>query len=314
MLLTVSNLQPTPLYQAFSNQFQMKQIKNLVFQGGGVKGLAYVGALQQLQSRGMLDQIEGVAGTSAGSIVSTLLSVRYSAEAITETMRNTNMASFKDREGIFRRIKYFGMHPGDAFLKWIKQQIRNSPLGLKDTATFKDFQEKGARDLHVFATDLFTHNIRRFSIETTPNVVVAEAIRASMSIPVFFNAWRFTNNNPDDHIYVDGGVLLNFPLYTFDELNHPPDETLGFELVNQTGTPVLNKFGYWEWGEFVKNTFDTLLLAQDVVLSQEETERARIVSINDFGISATDFNLTEQQKKELIQSGWDATKAFFDKK
>lgn len=289
------------------------KIKNLVFQGGGVKGLAYVGAIQELDSQGILDRVERVAGTSAGSIVSTLVSLRYPVATILDTMKKTDMSSFKDRGSLFGILKYFGLHPGDAFLNWIKQQIRQSPLGLSDTATFKDFHDKGARELHVFSTDLFTHDIKHFSVETTPGVVVAEAVRASMSIPVFFNAWRFTNNNPDDHIYVDGGVLLNFPLYTFDDLKQPPDSTLGFELVNLTGKPVLTPFRYWHWGEFVKYTFETLLRAQVVDLAQEETELARIVRINDLGISATDFTLTEDQKKALIQSGWDATKAFFQK-
>lgn len=290
----------------------MTQIRNLVFQGGGVKGLAYVGALQELDARQMYAGIEASAGTSAGSIVSTLVSLRYSVADISTIMNNTNMASFMDRENILKKLKFFGLHPGDAFLKWIKQQIRQSPLGLQDTATFQDFKNKGARDLHVYATDLFTRNIQHFSVETTPDVVVAEAVRASMSIPVFFNAWKFSNNIPDDHLYVDGGVLLNFPLYTFDDLNQPPESTLGFELVNLTGKPVLHRFEYWQWGHFVKNTFETLLMAQVVDLAQEERELKRIVRINDLGISATDFNLTEQQKTALVQSGVDAVNTFFN--
>lgn len=291
----------------------MNQIKYLVFQGGGVKGLAYVGALQELDRLKMYDQIEGVAGTSAGSIVSALVSLKYPVDQIMSIMNATNMASFMDRENIFRKLKFFGLHPGDAFLNWIKKQIRQSPLGLSDQATFEDFKHKGARDLHVYATDLFTRNIRHFSAEDTPKVVVAEAIRASMSIPVFFNAWSFSGQNPDDHIYVDGGVLLNFPLYTFDDMKKDPRSTLGFELVNLTGKPPLHPFRYWQWGHFVKNTFETLLMAQVVDLSEDEKELGRIVRINDLGISATDFDLTDQQKKELVQSGWDATKAFFDK-
>lgn len=289
----------------------MTQIRNLVFQGGGVKGLAYVGALQALDARQMYAGIEASAGTSAGSIVSTLVCLRYSVADISTIMNRTNMASFMDRENILKKLKYFGLHPGDAFLKWIKQQIRQSPLGLKDTATFQDFKNQGARDLHVYATDLFTRNIRHFSVETTPDVVVAEAVRASMSIPVFFNAWKFSNNIPDDHLYVDGGVLLNFPLYTFDDLKQPPESTLGFELVNLTGKPVLHRFEYWQWGHFVKNTFETLLMAQVVDLDQEERELKRIVRINDLGISATDFDLTEQQKTALVQSGVDAVNTFF---
>jgi NTE family protein len=44
--------------------------QNLVFKGGGVKGIAYVGALKALEEANVMAQITGFAGTSAGSIVS----------------------------------------------------------------------------------------------------------------------------------------------------------------------------------------------------------------------------------------------------
>jgi NTE family protein len=42
---------------------------NLVFEGGGVKGVAYGGVLEVLDQQGILDQIQNVAGTSAGAII-----------------------------------------------------------------------------------------------------------------------------------------------------------------------------------------------------------------------------------------------------
>jgi predicted acylesterase/phospholipase RssA len=44
------------------------QFRNLIFEGGGVKGIAYVGAMQILQDRGILPEIRRVGGTSAGAI------------------------------------------------------------------------------------------------------------------------------------------------------------------------------------------------------------------------------------------------------
>ncbi len=49
--------------------------KNLIFEGGGVKGIAYVGALRELQKRKILKNIKRVAGTSAGAINAVLLSI-----------------------------------------------------------------------------------------------------------------------------------------------------------------------------------------------------------------------------------------------
>ena len=42
------------------------QFRNLVFEGGGVKGIAYVGAMDVLQKNGVLKNIQRVGGTSAG--------------------------------------------------------------------------------------------------------------------------------------------------------------------------------------------------------------------------------------------------------
>ena len=42
-------------------------IENLVFKGGGVLGIAYAGAIESLEEKGLLKNIKRVAGTSAGS-------------------------------------------------------------------------------------------------------------------------------------------------------------------------------------------------------------------------------------------------------
>jgi NTE family protein len=52
--------------------------RNLVFEGGGVKGIAYVGALRQLEARGIMEEIRRVGGTSAGAINAVMLSLGYS--------------------------------------------------------------------------------------------------------------------------------------------------------------------------------------------------------------------------------------------
>ena len=51
--------------------------RNLVFEGGGVKGIAYAGALKELEKKGLLTSLQRVAGTSAGAITATLLAVGY---------------------------------------------------------------------------------------------------------------------------------------------------------------------------------------------------------------------------------------------
>ena len=140
--------------------------------------------------------------------------------------------------------------------------------------------------------------------------MVAEAVRASMSIPLFFNAWQFRNNNPDDHLYVDGGMVLNYPINVFDEGEEPNPATLGFRLEDLHQRKKLDKFGYGHWYKYVKNTFETLLESQNIDYARDPEQRRRSVALDDFGILATDFNLSEKMKEELINSGIEYTEKF----
>ena len=45
-----------------------QSLKNLVFEGGGMRGISYAGALAELEQRGLLTELEKVGGTSVGAI------------------------------------------------------------------------------------------------------------------------------------------------------------------------------------------------------------------------------------------------------
>lgn len=286
--------------------------KNLAFEGGGVKGVAYVGALQTLEDQGILENIEQVAGISAGAITSCLVSLRYSPADISHTIKNMDLGSFDDREGVLKKMRDYGLHPGATFLAWIKKQVAASKHGFDENATFEDFQKADCRGLKVFASDIFAHSVKEFSFDKTPKVIVAEAVRASMSIPLYFNAWKFSNNNPDNHLYVDGGMVYNYPINAFDE-NGPNTETLGLRLENINGVQKVHEFGYGHWGKYVKNTFETLLRAQNIDFNKMPDHLSRSVIIDDFGIPATDFDIDDAQKDKLINAGKEATLAFLNK-
>jgi len=70
--------------------------RNLVFEGGGVKGIAYTGALEVLEKKGILNNIQRFAGTSAGSIVAVFLAVGFTPKEIKEILKKTNFESFKE--------------------------------------------------------------------------------------------------------------------------------------------------------------------------------------------------------------------------
>jgi NTE family protein len=290
--------------------------QNLVFKGGGVKGIAYVGALKALEEANVMTQITGFAGTSAGSIVSALAACRISSDALNTFLGQTNYEDFKDKGGIFNYLKdlteNFGAYEGDYFLNdWFKTFLQQQ--NIDPEITFAGVKSQFGTTLKVFSTDLNTQTIQEFSVDTTPNVQIAYAVRASMSIPLFFRAWQFPDSNPNDHIFVDGGVMYNYPIDCFDSSNTNPDQTLGFFLTDLSGTPTppnILTFGFSHIETYIKSVFESLMNSQDLMIQNNNFEEKRTIQINDLGISATNFSITPQQVQALYNSGYNATKQF----
>ncbi|MGB6267540.1 MAG: patatin-like phospholipase family protein [Olleya sp.] len=217
-----------------------------------------------------------------------------------------------------------------------------SPSKFPKNATFADFHNAKCKDIIVFASDLNTHNICEFSYYKTPNCIVAEAIRASMSIPFFFKSWQFSNKIPNDHIYVDGGVMFNYPLSFFDkprfhdnpieyhqeslglflepkkiyEMNEniESNEDLTTEKLHGFKKRVYEikfKYGMWIFA-YIKHLFESLMNSQDIDLFEESHLVDRTIFIDDLGISATNFNLTDQQKTDLVNSGSAGALKYFE--
>ena len=287
-------------------------IKNLAFKGGGVLGIAYAGAIEALEEKKVLEQIQHVAGTSAGAITAALISLKYTSADILKVVAATDFKAFEDGWDPLRIATKYGLYKGEAFLTWMRKCITDK--GLPATATFADFAKAGMLDLHVFAADLNERTLKEFSVATTPNTIVAEAVRASMSIPLFFEAWTFSNSIPDNHIYVDGGTIYNFPITTFDsddDVTNP--ETLGFYLQNVHGTNPPSTLQNDQLIQYIKDLFETLTDSQAIDFDKDPEEKKRTVVIDDFGISATNFGLTDAQKQQLYNSGKDATTAYLTK-
>ncbi len=283
--------------------------KNLIFEGGGVKAIAYVGALHILEREEILTNIENVAGTSGGAIVAALVALNYTSDEIHNIISNMNLKKFEDRLWPFRLFASYGLFKGDAFLKWMRNKIKRK--GLNPSITFGELESKGNyKNLKIFATDLYTKSIREFSSNVTPKTIVAEAVRASMSIPLFFKSWQFTNKEPNNHIYVDGSVLYNSPIQIFKDL----DQTLGFYLANLTNVKPHDEFGNYHLGKYAGNLFDTLLKSQSITFEQNRREKLQSVIINDLNVSAADFGLTLDMKNKLVRQGEIATKKYFNPK
>ena len=120
---------------------------DLVFEGGGVKGIGLAGALQTLEERGYRPQ--NVAGTSAGSISAALLAAGYSAAELREIIMNLDYRQFEDKgwedkvpliERSLSMLLDLGLYEGKVFLEWIRERLAD-----KGVRTFADLASNRQR-------------------------------------------------------------------------------------------------------------------------------------------------------------------------
>ncbi|MDK1022189.1 MAG: patatin-like phospholipase family protein [Candidatus Hydrogenedentes bacterium] len=321
--------------------------KNLVFEGGGVKGIAYLGALQALEERGILNNIRRVGGTSAGAINATIMACGYSLEETEDILWNMDFNDFLDGTKWFfrdakRMIKKFGWYKGDFFKRWIGHLIK-AKTG-KATTTFKELRELGGPELYVIGTNLSTRFAEAFSHEHTPNFPVRDAVRISMSIPLFFTAVRREGRG----LYVDGGLFNNYPVKLFDQERYiqPKDrkkhalktkyyqeekrkrgrpafkpvynkETLGCRLDDLEEIQILEA-GRKPKPKKISNFFQYTGALVGSVLNVQVNQHLhsddwqRSVYVDTLDVKTKDFNLSNKKKRELVASGRKGVDLYFD--
>ncbi|MBI5664220.1 MAG: patatin-like phospholipase family protein [Nitrospirae bacterium] len=329
--------------------------RNLIFEGGGVKGIAYAGAMEVLEGKGILQEIKRAGGTSAGAINAVLFGLNYTNSETKDILGALNFKNFLDDSwGVFRDTKRlineFGVYKGDFFRSWIadkiKQKTGNSESTFKEIFDQKD--EKGFRDIYMVGTNLSTRFSEIFSFEHTPRMPLADAIRISMSIPLFFTAKR----NTRDDVYVDGGVLDNYPIKLFDRDKYIEDQNIGVtsrptdyytkynEELNKAGKKISSYTYNKETLGFRLDSAEEIALFRDqaepqthkidgffsyawglieTIMENQSSQHLhnddwhRTIYIDTLGVKTTDFDLADATKERLLDSGRRHTSEYFDK-
>jgi len=259
-----------------------------VFQGGGVKGIALVGALQVAENRGV--SLKGVGGASAGAIVAALYAAGYTASEMRLILEGVQFDYLLDRASLARLAlaKRLGLYRGKLFQDWIHKL-----LAKKGVRFFKDCPKQ----LRIVATNLTERTLVVLDAGSHPNLEVAEAIRMSMSIPFVFEPVQLGRN-----LMVDGGVLSNFPLSLFDG-----NETLGFRLHSRSASLPFAPEGY---REYLVAIMGAMLDGRDNYDVQTK-KLAGLVEIDTGHFSSTQFKLSDSEKADLYECGVSAANKFF---
>ncbi|KAK6194958.1 hypothetical protein SNE40_000482 [Patella caerulea] len=192
--------------------------ENLVLEGGGSKGLAYCGAIKYLQEVGIMKNIKRIAGTSAGSMTAALFSVGYTADEIQDFLGGQIADVFLDHKCGYcsllpNLLSGYGWNPGKKIFKWFGDKMEQK-TGNPDI-TFKEVYRLYGIELCVVVTNLSQMSTEYCHPKTTPDMSIRLAVRMSMAIPGVYKAVKYKRNG-ETSVYVDGGVLCNYPIHCFD--------------------------------------------------------------------------------------------------
>lgn len=300
----------------------MAEIKqaDAVFEGGGVKGIGLVGALEVMEQAGYRWRMVG--GTSAGAIVAALVAAGYSADELVGLMREVKYGRFADR-GMFDRFGLLGMgaslllergvFEGNYLERWLDEL-----LAAKGVRTFGDLKLPEGESAYAHRLQVVTSDITRGRLVVLPaglgeygidadSFSVARAVRMSMSIPFFFEPVVLEGST-----FVDGGLLSNFPVWLFDRggdsevAREPRWPTFGFKLVEPSEGRAAEITGLLS---FTKQVVLTMLEAHDR-RHVESLDFLRTIAIPTVGVGTTEFQLEASRRDALHESGRAAALAF----
>ena len=220
------------------NKENRKNEIGIVFSGGGLQGIAHIGAVRALYELGIRPQY--VAGTSSGSAMAALVAMGCSAD---------DMQRFAER--YWETLADFRPVPIVAQLASLKFKKNTDKDGLKDGAVISNVIRavmdakgiKGFADLPInlsictndtYTTDecIFTtldEGLQNDHIHYITGAPLELAVRASMTFPAIY-----TTCNYDKYNFIDGGSKDNLPTRILRDMGVGRVLALSFDISDYT--------------------------------------------------------------------------------
>jgi hypothetical protein len=300
------------------------ELKTLVFSGAGALGVAYSGCVNALSELGALENIKTLGGSSAGSIISYAIALGLTPKEIETEILEHNFGEFLNCPGanlqsILTEKGYAKKHKAQTAIVLARLNDTNAmstntavkrflkELWLKTykkSPTFKQLYDKTGQTLVITGCDIGTRQEKYNSWETAPDMLVEDAVLASMSIPMVFPPVKLYAN--EDACVIDGGTLNNLPV-------NIGQGTPSLYIV--IGEPITKQGKFTETSGF----FDFLSHLTQTILNNpyqyifsipaivEKTIQVEIPP----GLGALSFDMEDSQKWDLINNGYNAILKYF---
>ena len=179
-------------------------MKHLALGPGAMGFFMYLGALSALQDDNALNELETIHGASAGGLLAFiyLLTGRDVKQALDYSLT----VPIKDimKPNIKVLLKSYGLVSTKKVRKVLQEVTQK--FAKQDDITFAELYERVPVKLHISACCVDLYTTHYFSVDTTPNMSVLEAVCMTIAIPFLFQSVRHGSWH-----YIDGGALEAIP-------------------------------------------------------------------------------------------------------
>ncbi|MEV6055687.1 patatin-like phospholipase family protein [Streptomyces sp. NPDC052107] len=311
---------------------------DLVLEGGGVKGIGLLGAVLVLAEHGY--RFPRIAGTSAGAIVGALVAAYQKAgkdlHDLVGVMKDLQYSRFADSplpgplgrcltDGV-ELLLHEGAHSGQYLTDWLGPQLEAAGVRTFADLAISPEDDMGSSlaeyqrySLVVHASDLSRRVLVRLPWDYEQygkqprEQRVVDAVRASMSIPLYFQPVQVETGN-GTATWVDGGLLSNFPITAFDRTDGLPARwpSWGVKLssrptLDTPDRPVRTAL------QIATACVETRTGDWNRYHLHDEGVDQRTIYVDTMGVSSTDFGLSTDTRNQLLDNGRQAATAFLDR-
>jgi len=313
---------------------------DLVLEGGGVKGVGLIGAVKEIDAAGF--RIRRVAGTSAGAIAAALIACNLAKAktgkdaiaAVERQIATIEYTKFVEESG-WRKLlgkvgdlealeNNLGLYSGGYLVEWLGGILEDVGITKFGQLRRDDLGDEFPYTLVVHTADITNEMLVRLPYDyprydrDPDDQLIVDAVRASMSIPFFFEPVRFelaadsSGLGPRPVTWVDGGLLSNFPMEVFNDRHAgvvvDPWPTLGVKLTDQHASVAAPTTG--PLSELLQILKTVLNNGNRYWISAEKARSTIFVDSAD--VDATDFDIDAAKSNLLFENGRTAARTWLE--
>lgn len=198
--------------------------KHLVVSGGANVGFAFFGVLKTLHEHNLfnMDDIQTIHATSVGTLLAFYLTLGYDMDIIRNYVIESpwNDVYEVNLSCVLRAIQDGGMFTRAELQKSVKSLLLGKDLSVD--ITLADFFAYNKKEIHFYMTEYSQLKLENVSYLTHPHWKLLDAIYASCCLPVLYIPFEL-----DGHYYIDGAIIMNYPLQCCLDQGHDSDSILG---------------------------------------------------------------------------------------